>query len=260
MNEQEIRKLDITSILNGIKQTKTTTTTTTTTESVEVHSNPNPDKPALEEVAVEEVSNEQVQEKLDQLNNKAIKETDFINSSINEIQSNMDLVESIPNKYEVSTLVTGTDTDAMIADIIKSYNKKYNTNIAISSMKDAVDIAVNADELTSELSRSMISNTILSIIDYTKFSTIILLCQQLNTLVRRLIESADSDFDNFQKVQVIDRIFSWLTKLEELKKTYTHQNIDAIINRMESVKNMTAGGSKAVHTLLNLLKSNPKDK
>lgn len=254
MNEQGIRTLDINAILNGVRQTTTTTTTTTTTESVEVRPN------APQEIEAEEVTNEEVQNKLSQLNDKTIRETDFVNAQMGEIQKNMDLVEAMPNHYEVGSLVAGTDTDAMIADIIKSYNKKYHTNIAISSMKDAVDIAVNADELTSELSRSMVSNTILSIIDYTKFSTIILLCQQLNTLVRHLIESQESDFDNFQKVQVIDRIFSWLTKLEELKKTYTHQNIDAIINRMESVKSMTAGGSKAVHTLLNLLKSNPKDK
>jgi len=250
MEAEEMKHLDIDNILKNTNNGMKVSRTTTVTEEVHVMPTSSPNVDQLERV-VTDAEAEDADEKLKSIGHQIIRETD-LQADLKDIDENIRKVGETPTNYDITTVVNNSDSDSLIADVITQYNEKYGTDIKIASIKDAISIAVNADEIKGELSTAMISNTVIALVDYTQFSMTIILCQQLNTLVKRLIES--EELDNVSKLQVIDRLFNWLEKLDQIKARYDQKNIDAIIKRMESARRMDAGSSQAVTKLLNLLR------
>lgn len=250
MEAEEVKHLDIDNILKNTNGAVKLSKTTTVTEEVHVMPTSSPNVDQLERV-VTDAEAEDANEKLKTIGHQIIRETD-LQADIKDIDENIKRVGETPTNYDITTVVNNSDSDKLIVDVINQYNEKYGTDIKIASIKDAISIAVNANEIQGELSSAMISNTVIALVDYTQFSMAIMLCQQLNSLVRNLIES--EELDNVTKLQVIDRLFNWLEKLDQIKARYTQRNIDAIMKRMESARRMDAGSSQAVTKLLNLLR------
>jgi len=184
MEAEEVKHLDIDNILKNTNGAVKLSKTTTVTEEVHVM----PTQQDVEMIPTEEEL-QQADAKLKLVGHQIIRETD-LQADIKDIDENIKKVGETPTNYDITTVVNNSDSDKLIVDVINQYNEKYGTDIKIASIKDAISIAVNANEIQGELSSAMISNTVIALVDYTQFSMAIMLCQQLNSLVRNLISSS----------------------------------------------------------------------
>ena len=229
MDIGDIRRLDVKSLL-GKKTTRVETTRVETTEFVQSQQNDSSPKDSLVEIKDEsnEIKNEAVNE-LDELGNQ--------------------LIAFGPRSNEA-------DKETTLKNILEKYNKKYNTNLEYSTLTDALDLAVSADKSKSELTNAIVNNSISAVCDFTTFSMIILVCQQINGVITELLEDNTISID--ARVSLVDRLFLWIQRLQSVKSIYSKQDIDHLIRKFEN-KNVQSGNAKiAVSKLLSLLKLDSK--
>ena len=225
MNESELKHLDISDLLsnNDVKITRVT-------ESVEVNKNK-----ATNDAA-----------------DKIINDTDFA-TQIDNIDVNMALAESQFNT-DLSKPIISESSEQFINDVLDKYNKQYGTNVQLGTIKDAIEIGIASNTMDKELLNAMMSNTITTMVNYTTFSMVVVLCQNLNTLVRDMLESPS--LNNEMKLVIVDRLFGWVDRLNNIKSRFTESDIQSIVDRINSNKNINGENSKIVKKLIDLFRIN----
>lgn len=144
------------------------------------------------------------------------------------------------------------NANSEIKDILCKYNEKYGINLEYSTLTDALDLAVTANKYESELTNAIVSNSISAVVDFTMFSMAIQVCNQINGLVSRLL--ASDDLTDEAKVSLVDRMFLWMNRLQQMKDVYSKMDIDHIVRKYEQNRTRSSGNSQVIEKLLNLLK------
>jgi len=230
MDADKIRRLDVHQFL------KKTTTTVHTTEEVAVASAPT----AVVDPKVELV---EIQAESEDIKSDAINEADELSSQLVSFGPRMD-----PNKKETT-----------LRDILAKYNKKYGTDLEYTTLTEALDLAVSADKAKSELTNAIVNNSIVAAVDYTMFSMVILVCQQINGVITDLLN--DDTLSIEARVSLVDRLFLWINRLQGVKSIYSKSDIDHLIRKFENNNVSNSGSAKlAISKLLSLLKLDKPNK
>ena len=229
MDANEIRHLDIKSLL---KKT-TTTKVETTTEEVAVAS-PVPKSPKDELI--------EVQAETESIKDNAVQEAEELSSQL----------------VSFGTRVDEKNKESTLKDILAKYNKKYGTDLEYSTLTDALDLAVSADKAKNELTNAIVNNSIVAVVDYTMFSMVILVCQQINGVISELLN--DDTLNVEARVALVDRIFLWINRLQSTKSIYSKSDIDHLIRKFERNNLQSNNAKLAINKLLSLFKLDRSDK
>lgn len=168
------------------------------------------------------------------------------------------LTKDFSNPHSSKNIVKQDIQERTINEILDKYNKKYNLDLKYGNFQDALNLATEGDKVKGELMQAVVSNSILSLVDFTNFSLIILACKQIQGLVSEMLEGDEIGPDD--KVVLLDRIFLWISRLQGLKMMYSQTDIDHIVKRLEQNKLRSGdGGSKiAINKILDILKLGQK--
>jgi len=170
-----------------------------------------------------------------------------INAELDEIDEATKVLSNPPANLSKTAV-----SESGIREILDKYNAKYNLNLEYSTLNDALDLAVMADQNKGEIANAIVNNSIVAVVDFTMFSLTILACKQINGLVTEMLEGDELPPD--QKVVLLDRIFLWINRLQATKAQYSSIDLDHLVKKFQR-KAATSGVSQnLVNKLISLLK------
>jgi len=122
------------------------------------------------------------------------------------------------------------------ADVLKTtldkYNEKYGLDLDIKSFSEHLSMAAFVSkkdrEILGVVQKSIISNSA----EYLYFKSLVSVYQMIDRTIQNALHSEYMANFSMESFVVIDRLFSWLQKLEELKSKYKVHNLDSTMSKL----------------------------
>lgn len=169
--------------------------------------------------------------------------------------------------YRNSELVPNDDfseNDALlrthINEVLSVYNKKFGTSVTFENFQSAVEFAALANEDDKKIRELIYREISANVLDYTVIRGIIVACSVINQQLTIIQRKEYGSAINADVTQVISELFSWLTKLEELKKKVSVVDLEGRIHRIaKSNKKISESAQENKKVIMAGLRDDLKD-
>ena len=175
-----------------------------------------------------------------------------------EIEQLDSLTKQFNNPHVPKVICKQDLQERTVNEILDKYNKKYNLDLKYGNLQDALELAVEGDAVKSSLMNGVVGNSILSMVDYSNFLLILMICKSLNGVVNELLEG--DNLSDEERLVLIDRLFTWSQKLQTVKAMYSPTDIAHLVKRVEqqNLRNKSDGSKVAINKILDILKLGQK--
>lgn len=126
------------------------------------------------------------------------------------------------------------DVDKLLEESLNAYNEKYGLSLSPETLKEHIQMASflnKKDKGALELvQQGIVSNSA----EYLYFKSLMTLYKMIDTTLQNVMQSDLMQDVSMESIVLVDKVFSWVTQLEEMKEKFKIYDFDASMKRVLS--------------------------
>ena len=141
---------------------------------------------------------------------------------------------------ELSEKDKQSDLISQLEPALKAYKEKYGIDFNYDTFKDTLQFALTANKKDRDLKRLVDSDLVSNICEIMTIKSILVASYVINTQLVSIQDSCHTNTITLEAMSMIDKIFSWMDKLTQLKEAYKQYDID---KKIDQIKGSSLDGS-----------------
>lgn len=124
------------------------------------------------------------------------------------------------------------DVDKLLEDSLQAYNDKYGLSLSPETLKEHIQMASFLNKKDKGALELVQQGIVANSAEYLAFKAILTLYKMIDQTLSNVMQSEMMQDVSMESVVLVDKVFSWVQQLEEMKEKYKIYDFDSSMKRI----------------------------